>query len=374
MITENLSTLKIHKLTQAQYDRELESGNIDANALYLTPDDASNIKQIETNKNDIATLKQDVESYESLTLGKHSDGLIYIFKNGSPIGNGLEIQANVVEGDVFGYVDENNVIVLNGALAEGTYTIKYEMDDGSTVEIGNLVLDNNVYYSITNNLTNCTNSNNTVQMVEGGSYSATISANDGYELSSVMVTMGGTDISSSVVSGGKITIANVTGDIVITATATEIQTEPVEPTNFAVPNATNKTDWSIWCNDARFGSDGGYRQLKGNIVTNYVPMEVGDIIRFEGLNVATTGESMNNGMYFSDADKAVLSCANIEFYTQDRYNYLSVTVTDGVYEIDTSGLSKHERAKNSKFFRISGSLTGTVDDVVINVKRNGKWL
>lgn len=39
MITENLSTLKIHKLTQAQYDRELAAGRIDENALYLTPDD-----------------------------------------------------------------------------------------------------------------------------------------------------------------------------------------------------------------------------------------------------------------------------------------------------------------------------------------------
>ena len=39
MITENVSTLKIHKLTQSQYDRELAAGNIEENALYLTPDD-----------------------------------------------------------------------------------------------------------------------------------------------------------------------------------------------------------------------------------------------------------------------------------------------------------------------------------------------
>lgn len=39
MITENLSTLKIHKLTKAQYDRELEADRIDPNALYLTPDE-----------------------------------------------------------------------------------------------------------------------------------------------------------------------------------------------------------------------------------------------------------------------------------------------------------------------------------------------
>lgn len=38
MITENLSTLKIHKLTQEQYDREVAAGNIDETAIYLTPD------------------------------------------------------------------------------------------------------------------------------------------------------------------------------------------------------------------------------------------------------------------------------------------------------------------------------------------------
>lgn len=39
MITENLSTLKIHKLTKEQYERELEAGRIDASAMYLTPDE-----------------------------------------------------------------------------------------------------------------------------------------------------------------------------------------------------------------------------------------------------------------------------------------------------------------------------------------------
>lgn len=39
MQTENIPILKIHKLTQAQYDRELAAGNIDENAIYLTPDE-----------------------------------------------------------------------------------------------------------------------------------------------------------------------------------------------------------------------------------------------------------------------------------------------------------------------------------------------
>lgn len=42
MKTTNVSTLKIHNLTQAQYDRELANGNIDENALYLTPSNEGN--------------------------------------------------------------------------------------------------------------------------------------------------------------------------------------------------------------------------------------------------------------------------------------------------------------------------------------------
>lgn len=37
MITENLSALKINKMTQEQYDREHEAGNLSASELYLTP-------------------------------------------------------------------------------------------------------------------------------------------------------------------------------------------------------------------------------------------------------------------------------------------------------------------------------------------------
>lgn len=304
----------------------------------------------------------------SLSLGIASDGLIYLFVDGVPIGTGIP-QGTV--SDVFGYVDENNTVVLKGDLSDGTYSLKYEMENGDIVDIGNMVLDSTVYYTVTTDLTNCANSNSATVIEEGSAYSATITANDGYEISSVTVTMGGSAVS---VTDGVISIERVTGDIVITATATEIQTEPVEPTNFAVPNATNKTDWSIWCNDARFGSDGAYRELlnKNNVVTNYVAMEVGDIIRFEGLNVPTTGTSMNNGMHFSDANKVMLSASYLEFYT--NRDYLDATVTDGVYEIDTAKLVNHTNAGASKYFRISGILTGTLDDVIINVKRNGQWL
>ena len=76
-------------------------------------------------------------------------------------------------------------------------------------------------YTITNTLTKCTNSNAATQAVYGSSYSATLTEDTGYTFSSVTVTMGGTDITSDAYDSGDdtITIASVTGNIVITATA-----------------------------------------------------------------------------------------------------------------------------------------------------------
>lgn len=84
MITENLSTLKIHKLTQAQYDRELAAGNIDENALYLTPDEELDLSGYATadqldSKADIAHTHDDYAPKESpvftgsISLGRKSN-------------------------------------------------------------------------------------------------------------------------------------------------------------------------------------------------------------------------------------------------------------------------------------------------------------
>ena len=76
-------------------------------------------------------------------------------------------------------------------------------------------------YTITKNLTNCTISNSASSIAQNASYSATISANSGYTLSTVTVTMGGTNITSTAYSNGNISISSVTGNIVITANATQ---------------------------------------------------------------------------------------------------------------------------------------------------------
>ena len=76
-------------------------------------------------------------------------------------------------------------------------------------------------YSITNNLTNVTNSNSVTSITEGSSYSATLSANSDYILREVSIIMGDSDVTSSVYSNGSISISSVTGNIVINATATK---------------------------------------------------------------------------------------------------------------------------------------------------------
>lgn len=48
MITENVSTLKIHKLTQEQYEQAIADGTIDEFALYLTPDEELDLSDYAT--------------------------------------------------------------------------------------------------------------------------------------------------------------------------------------------------------------------------------------------------------------------------------------------------------------------------------------
>ena len=76
-------------------------------------------------------------------------------------------------------------------------------------------------YTVTNTLTNCTSNNSATTVTQGTSYTATITANDGYTLdgATVSVTMGGTDITSTAYADGVVTIASVTGDIVVTVSA-----------------------------------------------------------------------------------------------------------------------------------------------------------
>ena len=108
-------------------------------------------------------------------------------------------------------------------------------------------IDDTTYYSIVNNLTNCTNNNNSVTVSNNSSYSATITPNNNYIMNSITVTMGGTNITSSAVNGNNINISNVTGNIVITAN-TSIITYTI--TNNLTNCTTNNSNTSISINSS----------------------------------------------------------------------------------------------------------------------------
>lgn len=77
-------------------------------------------------------------------------------------------------------------------------------------------------FVVTNNLTNVTNSNEATAVNSGTAYTATLTPDSGMVMQAVTVTMGGVDVTSTVYSNGTISIASVTGNIVITAVAESI--------------------------------------------------------------------------------------------------------------------------------------------------------
>lgn len=83
------------------------------------------------------------------------------------------------------------------------------------------LLGKDITHSVAQTLKNVSSSNAATAAADGSSYRTVITAHDGYAISGVTVTMGGIDITSTVWNAGTgtISISAVTGDIVITASA-----------------------------------------------------------------------------------------------------------------------------------------------------------
>ena len=76
-------------------------------------------------------------------------------------------------------------------------------------------------YSVNQILTHVTSSFTQSSVAASEAFSATITAEEGYTIENVVVLMGGEDVTDASYSAGTITIASVTGDLQIIATATE---------------------------------------------------------------------------------------------------------------------------------------------------------
>ena len=113
---------------------------------------------------------------------------------------------------------------LSGTLVAGVSTITVTYKNNITTTFTVNVTHEAGRFSISNNLTNCTTSNNDNSVAENAEYSAIISPSLGYSLTgaTVLITMNGVDITSTAYNNGNILITNVAGPVVITVSAVQI--------------------------------------------------------------------------------------------------------------------------------------------------------
>ena len=107
--------------------------------------------------------------------------------------------------------------VANGITAAEINAFRAAMVSG---DVGEVIVPPQEY-TVTNTLTGCTSSNAATTVTEGDTYYATITASSGYVLdgATVVVKMGGTEVTALYYANGIINIPDVSGNIEITITA-----------------------------------------------------------------------------------------------------------------------------------------------------------
>ena len=160
------------------------------------------------------------------------------------------------------------------------------IDDTSIITINEEIHDSAAYRSITNSLTHVTSSNAAVSVEDGAAYTATLTAENGYTMGTVVVKMGGTDITSTAytASSGVISIAEVTGDVTITAAAVKVVTY----TNLVSTAVDSSGASAPYTDGLMLGSSGGTSANSGFTTTGFIPFDGGanHIYRIGGDGIA----------------------------------------------------------------------------------------
>ena len=153
-----------------------------------------------------------------------------------------------------------------------------------------------VLYSITRNLTNCASSNTADTAAEGAAYTTTLSPTGTFKkLGAITVTMGGVDISASAVSGSTITIASVTGNIVITCAA--VITNIIDTVGIS---AGMRLSTSNGENKAK----AGWATIGANKdATSLIHLVTGDTLRIKGMTLPDTQTSGSAAVRYDETAK-----------------------------------------------------------------------
>lgn len=172
-----------------------------------------------TSSNSTTSIKKG-SSYSTIVAAKEG----YTVKNIKVVMGDTDISNTAITG--------NNIKIAN---VTGNITITVTTE---------AIPSEDTYYTIRYSLHDSTSTNSTTSIKKGSNYSTTIAAKNGYKITQIYCVMGGTDISSSAVSGNNIKISNVTGDISILVNTEEI-TETLTISNISNITQKEKTEFYI---------------------------------------------------------------------------------------------------------------------------------
>ena len=212
-----------------------------------------------------------------------------------------------------------------------------------------------VYHSITNTLTNVTTSNDAVAAEDGTAYSATITAADGYTMSSVTVAMGGTDITSTAYNSdtGVVSIAAVTGDVVITAKATKV----VSYHNL-VPMAVDSSGASAPYTDGlMLSSSGTTSEYNHFTTTGFIPFDGGavHVYRIGGDGITWNEYGARLAWYNADF---TLKGSVLSYNQLDQSIYYPTKIDDPNAAVAFSTDANVSPPQGAAYFRVSAKGSG----------------
>lgn len=221
-------------------------------------------------------------------------------------------------------------------------------------------------FTVTNTLSNVTTSNTVNNIAKNAKYTATLTPNVNCSMSSVKVTMGGVDITSSAYNSSTrvISIASVTGNVIITATATK----NVSYTN-QIPISTD-TDGSIFngtgfITGKRLNSSGGVESLSGGHVSGFIPVKKNDIVYMQNVTYSTaTVNGVTNGnqriLYYDANKNAIAYATSVSTAIQNRIFDGDILVQFTVQDWAGGDMT------NVAYFRICAAYIGGDSIITVN--------
>ena len=261
---------------------------------------------------------------------------------------------------------QNNVIwetssssiatVVNGVVtpvSNGKCVITAKCGDKSaTCNITVNIAQSELSYNITKNLTNCSISNNASSIVQNQPYIATLTANEGCEISSVSVSMGGVDITSTAYDSSNKTIGIdvVTGDITINCTATEVATSTYELGTFT-PNAVSNS-YSI--------------PVQGRYNNVFIMADTS--VTGKGAKILKGEFKLNNmnGLMATNTSGSMLATVDIDNVNNITFNKNSIGYSSSVSE-NLGALKYHYIAWSSLKDGISGTITPSANTNTLSI-------